>query len=130
MIDVPISTSEYSLNQLTDAVKCLDELEQKYERLVWYARRDFRSLPGVPQEIIDGAKNASAQVEELYPDEIDSLKDPRRGDWTHGFNSGMLASIRFVLDALSPEEVHDDGDGEYIIGGLSYAKEAFPDLNT
>lgn len=110
--------------------KCFEQMETKYERLVWYARSGFKPLPGVPQEIIEGAKNAQSQVEEMYPDEIDSLKDPQRGDWSHGFNSGMLASLRFVLEALSTEEVHEEDGEEFLIGGLENAKLSFPELDT
>ena len=118
--------------QLDTVLKCLNKLEDKYESLVWYARGNFRNLPGVPKDIIDGAKDAAARVEEIYVHEVESLKNPRRGDWTHGFNSGMLAGLRLVLEALSPEEEIDDEEngGTFVIGGLDSALETFPDLNT
>ena len=118
--------------QFDKVLTYLDKLGDKYESLVWYARGNFRVLPGVPKEIIDGAKDQASRLEEIYIDEVQALKDPRRGDWTHGFNSGMLAALRLVLEALSPEEViHDDGDGDVVVwGGLDSAIETFPDLNT
>lgn len=118
--------------QLDKVVNSLSKLESKYESLVWYARGSFRALPGVPQHIIDGAKDSAARVEEIYVDEVQSLKDPKRGNWTHGFNSGMLAGLRLVLEALSPEEEIDDDEngGTYVIGGLSSALDSFPELDT
>ena len=36
--------------------------------------------------------------------------DPDGSDWTHGFNSGMLACLRFVATALEQdiEAAHDE----------------------
>ena len=129
-IDDPVDLID--AEQLEQVIRCLDKLEDKYESLVWYARRDFKNLPGVPKEIIEGAKNAAARVEEVYIDEVQNLKDPSRGDWTHGFNSGMLAGLRLVLEALTPEAEIDDEEngGTYIIGGLDSALESFPELDT
>ena len=129
-IDDPIDLID--ADQLEKVIRCLDKLEDKYESLVWYARRDFKHLPGVPQDIIEGAKNAAAQVEEIYIDEVQRLKDPHWGNWTHGFNSGMLAGLRLVLEALTPEVEIDDEEngGTYVIGGLDSALESFPELDT
>ena len=37
-------------------------------------------------------------MEEAYPEEINSYLNEDHPDWTHGFNSGMLAGIRYTLD--------------------------------
>ena len=108
----------------TEVKDHLIEMSSKYLDLVWYARKAPLDDPdywdGVPEEIKHGAGNSMSRVEEMFPDEIDELKSDH-GDWTHGFNSGMLAAIRFVLTA----EYDDDPDG-----GLQGAIEDFPELDT
>ena len=98
----------------------LDILQQKYERLVWYARKapsDNQSYwEGVPADIKEGALNGMSQVEEFFPGECESLQDPESGDWSHGFNSGALAVLRFIETAMSE--------------GINEAHESFPDLDT
>jgi hypothetical protein len=68
----------------------LDELEQKYFHLVWYARTD----PGC---IKDGhpAMPGAVEVEMKMPEEVAKLRGDE-ADWTHGFNSGCLAAFRLV----------------------------------
>ncbi len=63
----------------------LDELEQKYFDLVHLARSDP-----------DNQLPHHAVLIEKYPNEYDALADPEKGDWQHGFNSGMLASVRLL----------------------------------
>jgi hypothetical protein len=69
----------------------LHKLESKYESLVWYARKS-------PQQIatIAGLKAAVTEVECKYPDETAALRSADSGDWSHGFNSGMLAAVRLA----------------------------------
>jgi hypothetical protein len=77
----------------------------KYEKLIWYARRPSRDdevgwanqLPN--QEIRDKALNEMARVEEMFPGDVNRLKSPSQGDWQHGFNSGMVAALRWVIEA-------------------------------
>lgn len=64
------------------------DLEEKYYRLVWYARSDS------PQENV---KKLREQVEFEYPEETEDLKGIE-GMWHHGFNSGMLAAARCIAD--------------------------------
>jgi len=81
----------------------LEEMMRKYRSLVWFARSDPDNETIQPQQKI---------VEELFPEEITRLKN---GDsnWEHGFNSGMLAGIRFALSK-----------------NLEKANQFFPDLDT
>ena len=84
----------------------------KYEQLVWYARNPpAESLywETVMQDIREGALNSAARVRELFPDDTDTLQCIEHGDWAHGFNSGVLAALRFVLSASeSVEEAERD----------------------
>lgn len=94
--------------QLIEEVK---QLEHKYEMLVWYARKSEQQIA-----TIEGVRIAAQGVAEDYPEEVASLNSPLFGNWQHGFNSGMLAGTRFVLDALND--------------GIDEAYEFFPDLNS
>ena len=100
-----------------DVLALIAAKEDKYDRLVWFARKapaDHPSWNNVPADIKRGALNAASQVEEMYPDEVDELHG-EHSDWQHGFNSGMLAALRFVLHAAEdPDE----------------AEECFPELYT
>ena len=109
------STQDTYQQKSAALMKMLD----KYELLVWYARKAPAGDPswdGVPDEIRTGAFNAKAQVEEHYPDEVDQIRSFKRGDWTHGFNSGVLAALRWLITAE-----HE---------GLALADEEFPQLDT
>ena len=92
---------------------------EKYERLVWFARSRPSSetdyWKSVPPEIKEGALNAQSRVEEMFPDEVDDLKCPCCTDWAHGFNSGVLAGLRYALAYAD-----DPNDAE----------EMFPELDT
>ena len=114
----------------------LRSLEEKYESLVWYARskpKDSVFWDSVSTEIKEGALNAQALVEEKYPDEVDDLRSPH-SDWSHGFNSGMLACLRLVETAANPQLITDpdcSDDGQpFWVGGLEDAVEEFPCLDT
>lgn len=83
--------------------------EQKYFELVWYARSGKNNnIPAVLQNRV--------RIEKLYPVEIANLKDLESSDWNHGFNSGMLAAIRYFFDL---DEM-----------GIDSAEENFPLLDT
>ena len=101
-----------------DVLELIAAKEDKYQQLVWFARKhpsDHPSWDNVPADIKQGALNSAAKVEEHYPDECDSLKCPDCGDFEHGFNSGMLAALRFVLHAAEDPQT---------------AEEFFPELDT
>ena len=111
-----------------DVLEAAMEKHQKFDRLVWYARKAPADCEeywaGVSEEIKHGALNSVARIEEHFPDECDELRGPD-GAWTHGFNSGMLAALRWILDACCQDEL----DG-VPIGGLEFAEENFPSLDT
>ena len=69
----------------------LQKFESKYESLVWYARKPPQQIATIP-----GLKAAATEVECKYPDETAALRSADSGDWSHGFNSGMLAAVRLA----------------------------------
>ena len=87
----------------TDYPRNVGDLITKYEDLVWYARkpRDMhgkvtlevgrKAMPDTPEDILQGMVASAARIESMYPLEVASIND-----WTHGFNSGMLAALRMV----------------------------------
>ena len=115
----------------------LAALDKKYWHLVWYARRDPRDPRSRP--LMD-------QVEADYPAEVEELLG-EAGSWTHGFNSGVLATVRLIgtyIDVLYEVEgnnrhiaqMHEEGIEEgpwtpYTIEDvLAEAEEEFPWLET
>ncbi|MBM3590959.1 MAG: hypothetical protein FJX30_06305 [Alphaproteobacteria bacterium] len=83
--------------------------EDKYGRLLWYARSTKEA------EKIKGVKEHKEDIEKLYPNEVKKLQS-ERGDWQHGFHSGMVAALRYVL---TMNEM-----------GLEQADEEFPMLDS
>ena len=86
----------------------LNELETKYFELVWMMRNITSKKPKLLREI-----------EEKYPKEVSDLMSDASG-FEHGFNSGCLAVLRFVLTAIDKSK----------FGGLEQAKNGFPSLDT
>lgn len=77
------------------------EQTEKYFNLVWYARSGKNlHIPAVIKE--------REKIEMKYPVEINLLTS-KEGDWYHGFNSGCLASFRFILTSFedSVEEAYE-----------------------
>ena len=120
----------------------INDFSQKYEDLVWYARKPHYQdvdthYSDTPQEIREGCKRAIARVEEQYPNEINALMSDET-NWTHGFNSGCLAAFRFCERALSPSMELDDYFLEELLDEdvfetdtpLEEAEEMFPELDT
>ena len=68
----------------------LADMEEKYEYLVWYARKD-ETLRAANLQVAERC----AQVERKYPAETAALAS-EHGDWQHGFHSGVLAASRLV----------------------------------
>lgn len=122
--------------EIEDLCPLMEAFEKKYRDLVWYARsrtREEMEAEGTPEEIITKALNAQSMKEELYPDEIDDLRSDT-GDWSHGFNSGCLATMRWVITALAKHEFIDeeseDPEATYTVGGPREAELEFPWLDT
>jgi hypothetical protein len=95
--------------QFEDVMIHLCMEETKYNDLVWYVRSksEHNKIPGV--------KENKERIESEYAEEIEKLKS-EFGDWEHGFNSGVLAGVRYALALL-----------EY---GVEDAIGTFPDLDT
>jgi hypothetical protein len=79
------------------------EKQKKYADLIWYARSSEKhnSIPGVIEN--------RERIEGLYPDEVNNLKN-EHSDWHHGFNSGMVAALRYILtmDDLGLEQANEE----------------------
>ena len=77
--------------------------ETKYTDLIWYARSR-------PENInIKGVGENKERIENSYPNEVTDLQS-ENGDWHHGFNSGMVAALRYVLtmDDLGKEQADEE----------------------
>jgi hypothetical protein len=85
-------------------------LERKYFELVWYARSSLKN------DHIKGSKVNRKRIEESYPEEVKDLIIGNNRSWEHGFNSGMLAGMRYVLSMAAY--------------GKEDAEENFPFLDT
>ena len=82
--------------------------QQKYEELVLFAR----SGRNIHMPVV---KNHRERIEGMYPKEIEDLLG-ETGDWSHGFNSGMLAGMRLIVSMM-----------EY---NTEHAVENFPELDS
>jgi len=85
------------------------EKHDKYADLLWYARS------GPENDLIKGVKENKERIENLYPNEVKELQS-ERSDWSHGFHSGMVAALRYILTI-------DES-------GLEQANEWFPELDS
>lgn len=76
-------------------------LEEKMFDLVWYARSAPMDDPyweEVPDDIKKEAWKKQMEVEEEYPEDVAALSDPENGDSQHGFNTGVLAGLRYATE--------------------------------
>jgi len=83
----------------------------KYFDLVWYARCDQQKR--LEEECYEALK-ACQRIEKQYPEEVKALGED--DNWSHGFNSGMLAASRLYLSMI-----------EY---DVEQALEDFPELDS
>jgi hypothetical protein len=90
------------------------ELEDKYFDLVWYARKTEEDYNTIPK-----AKENMDRIQNQYPDEVASLYADD-SNWEHGFNSGMLAGMRYIMTLFETGP----------LGGKEMADEEFPFLDT
>ena len=74
-----------------DIIDEVGNFAKKYFDLVWYARSSAKN------DHINGVKVNRKRIEELYPEEVKELIKGDNPNWEHGFNSGMLAGMRYVL---------------------------------
>jgi hypothetical protein len=100
--------------RIKETIKLMTENScNKYFDLVWYARKDENKLLEEERyEILALIK----KIEEKYPIEIKELNDYNLSDWSHGFNSGMLAASRLYLYMIEED--------------IEQAIEEFPFLDT
>jgi hypothetical protein len=89
-------------------LKKLEDAKAKYECLVHYARTD------------NGANHPAPR---RFPVDCENL-DGVRGDWYHGFNSGVLASLRLVM-ALC---LKDQAEVERIENNIPLTQERWEEL--
>ena len=64
--------------------------QDKYVDLLWYARSNPKDID------IKGVAENKERIETLYPTEVSELQS-ENGDWQHGFHSGMVAALRYIL---------------------------------
>ena len=97
-------------------IEALRERREKYESLDWYALQrpadDVEFWKNIPDSRKTEKFNAMARIEEHYPDDVDRLKCYECGDFTHGFNIGVLSAAHWVLTAI--EEGIEAADEEYL----------------
>lgn len=88
--------------RIKEAVKLMTEnCNNKYFDLVWYARANKPKLLAAEQYEDVYKMN---EIEKKYPNEISDLGSD--DNWSHGFNSGMLAASRLYLGMIE-ESVED-----------------------
>ena len=90
-----------------EIVEAIAEFETKYFELVWYARSTPQKYKGDIKKV---ATQNKKRIRKKFPDETRSLSRGRNfefitissenGHWHHGFNSGCLATARYVLELM------------------------------
>jgi len=79
---------------------------KKYDDLIWYARTTSENYD------IKGVKENVDRIEKQYPDEVKELSglSTEHANWHHGFNSGMVAALRYILtmDDLGLEQADEE----------------------
>ena len=77
----------------------------KYCSLVWFSRSrpENIDIPGEASKeasyVDAGVRQGIERVLKQYPDDANDLSSDS-GDWHHGFNSGMLAGMRYKIVSL------------------------------
>ena len=134
---------------IPEAIEAAAAKAEKYELLVWYARKPRREDPGdywegTPDDVRERVERAQAEVQDDFPRECAELGSPTGGDFAHGFNSGCLAAFRWILTAADPElalylnecaaedglPAEDPETFDPFTVALENAEEAFPQLDT
>jgi predicted restriction endonuclease len=93
-----------------DILNEISSMHDKYESLVKYARVTPEQISEhkLVQELVN-------KVQSEYTNEVNKLSSVD-GDWHHGFNSGMLAALRYIITMDSIDK--------------DTAQEWFPELDT
>ena len=106
-----MSKSKKSKSQIREEImKDVLEMHEKYDSLVSYART-------APEHIIEheSVREFMTKTKKNYPKEVKELSG-KDADWHHGFNSGMLAALRYIITSDSIDK--------------ETALNEFPDLDT
>lgn len=122
--------------------KIVSELMDKYFDLVWLARSDRDAL--LKSEIYEALSKIN-EIESKYEIEVKALYEDDT-NWHHGFNSGMLACLRFLSSYIQDdwwpledtggvefpdEEIQEINGRKYVhFDGREQAAEMFPELDT
>lgn len=101
------------------AIVIINAMRDKYFDLVKYARRKPRI------EDIEYTKYIE-DIKRKYPDEVSKLGDDP--DWEHGFNSGMLAALRFfqIVNLSEEDKLDDDGDEIEDLENINFQQYGYP----
>ena len=92
-----------------ELLKNIQKKYDKYSDLLWYARIKPEHL------LIPEVKDKKTMIEIHHEYEVGELKG-EESDWQHGFHSGMVAALSYILTC---DEL-----------GLDQADEEFPDLDS
>lgn len=85
------------------------EKESKYFDLVWFVRGNEDTRKDIPL-----AMEAHNRIMNEFPKEVERLLEDEE-NWEHGFNSGCLATLRYILSLTED---------------IEQAEEEFPFLDT
>ena len=89
------------------------QMEEKYFRLVWFARKNEDVMLVLTDDGVQENKIVLDKMHEIqmqFPIETQELLEEET-DWTHGFNSGMLAGMRYVWEMM--EHGQESADEEF-----------------
>lgn len=99
------------------AIEAMRQKEEKYFDLVWFARKpdisDEEYWGDTPNDIFLKAQEHIERVKKQYPDDVSELSGDN-GDWQHGFNSGILAGMRYALELLQGTAAQADEDFPFL----------------
>lgn len=111
----------------------LSEKQKKYNSLVWFARShpmdDDEYWENESEDTKQRVMASQNRVIEEYAAEVQALQSCD-DNWQHGFNSGMLAALRYVQTLLGEDEEGEDEEGMEGIDWFMEAEREFPALYT
>lgn len=91
-----------------EIITAVAEKENKYYDLVWYARKTENQY-----NTISEVKENVDRIEKIYPAETNELNS-MDSDWAHGFNSGILAGMRYVLSLYDMGKEQAEADFPFL----------------
>lgn len=142
------TTTEYTMEPEwvldEETIEALGQLEEFCSDLVWYARHQQRMKDDPPRKAedmvaqekaagelsLEAALKEAERIEEEHADEVAALVNPETADFAQGFNSGLLAALRFVRHCtMRVTQPGAEGEEDIVWGGVQDAWEEFPDLS-